>query len=73
MINFWYSLWFVRYFKGGIWVKTEKRGWISDPTYREYISYGFDPVILRVDGVRPEINPEEEKMKERQKKLKKLL
>lgn len=32
--------------KGGYWVKTAFRGWITKQQYEIYLSYGFDPVIL---------------------------
>jgi len=37
---------FVRWVKGGDWVKTTHRGWITLDTYSEYLSYGFDPIGL---------------------------
>lgn len=33
----------IRRFKGGEWVKTNKRGWIDMDTYAEYLSFNFDP------------------------------
>jgi len=37
------QLWLVRKLKGGIWVKTKQRGWITEATYEEYLDHGFDP------------------------------
>lgn len=37
----------VRRIKGGDWVKTKHRGWIKHDTYLDYLSYAFDPVIIK--------------------------
>lgn len=39
----------VRTIKGGSWVKTKKRGWVTVDTYEDYLSYDFDPVLLKTD------------------------
>lgn len=39
----------VRWFKGGDWVKTEKRGWITWYCYEDYLSYDFDPIIIKYE------------------------
>lgn len=38
---------FIRYIRGGHWVKTKKRGWITKDAYNEYLKYDFDPVLLK--------------------------
>lgn len=37
---------FFRRKKGGYWVKTAYKGWITQSTHAFYIGYGYDPVIL---------------------------
>ena len=34
----------IRCLKGGDWVKTKERGWITWDCYEDYLSYAFDPV-----------------------------
>lgn len=38
---------FVRYYKGGTWVKTKKRGWITIEVYKFYIACGFNPIFIK--------------------------
>lgn len=38
-----------RFLKGGIWIKTVKRGWITGEQYDEYINARFDPISLIKD------------------------
>lgn len=39
----------VRKVKGGSWVKTKHRGWISNETYMMYLSYGFSPGSIKYE------------------------
>lgn len=41
-----------RFLKGGVWIKTAKRGWITGKQYDEYINTGFDPIRLKQSGKR---------------------
>lgn len=42
--NIWDNFKFIRWLKGGEWIKTQKRGWVTFDCYNEYLSYGFDPI-----------------------------
>ena len=37
----------VRWIKGGHWVKTKERGWITWDCYEDYLSYLFDPKYIK--------------------------
>jgi len=37
----------VRKIKGGKWVKTKHRGWITEDAYNLYLSYSFDPIKIK--------------------------
>lgn len=37
----------IRFLKGGYWIKTKYRGWITLECYRTYINYGYDPIPLK--------------------------
>lgn len=39
----------VRRLKKGFWVKTRYRGWMTYKTYENYLEYGFDPNIIKIE------------------------
>ena len=39
----------VRWLKGGDWVKTKERGWITFDCYEDYLSYAFDPIAVKFE------------------------
>lgn len=47
LINVFDQIWLIRRIKGGDWIKTQHRGWITFDTYAEYLNYGFDPIGLK--------------------------
>lgn len=36
-----------RKYRGGVWIKTKERGWITVEQYILYIGYKFDPVFIK--------------------------
>lgn len=40
----------IRRIKGGNWVKTKRRGWITLGCYVTYLGYSFDPVLLKEES-----------------------
>lgn len=40
---------FYRWYCGGSWVKTEKRGWITKEEHYIYLGYAFDPVAIKTE------------------------
>lgn len=39
----------VRWIKGGDWVKTKERGWITWDCYEDYLSFMFDPIAVKFE------------------------
>ncbi len=46
---FFNSIKIVRKLKKGFWLKTKHRGWITIETYKFYIGYGFDPIVIKTE------------------------
>lgn len=44
---FWNEFKFYRKKKGGNWVKTKERGWMTLSNYRLYLGYRYDPIFIK--------------------------
>ncbi len=45
--NIWSNFSLVRYLKGGHWVLTRERGWLTLECYEDYLSLAFDPGFIK--------------------------
>jgi hypothetical protein len=48
---FWNEFKFYRKKKGGNWVKTKERGWMTLSNYRLYLSYRYDPIFIKEEKI----------------------
>lgn len=56
-----------RRLKGGYWVKTKYRGWMSQQTHKMYCAYGWDPIITEEEYYKPSHEIEQKEIEQNNK------